>query len=137
MAFVLDCSISMSWCFEDEATPGTDALLRLLLEDEALAPSIWPLEVVNVLLVAERTNRLTEAQTMRLIALLQSLPITVDESTSEQAMGNILSLARSHKLSSYDAAYLELATREGLPLATKDKKLIKAAKRSGLKILPK
>lgn len=135
-AFALDCSIAMSWCFEDEATPKTDALLKLLAEKGAVVPSIWPLEAANVLLVAERNSRLNESQTLRLVNLLRSLPITVDESTSEQAMGNILSLGRSHHLSSYDAAYLELAIREGLPLATMDKKLIKAAKRCGVKTLP-
>lgn len=135
MGFVLDCSVTMSWCFADESDHYSDAVLDLLLGTEALVPSIWPLEVVNVLVVAERRKRINKAQAMRLVELLQSLPVVIDISTPERAMGPIHSLAREYKLSSYDAAYLELAMREGLPLATRDDQLTKVAKRCGVEIL--
>lgn len=135
MGFVLDCSVTMSWCFADESDHYSDAVLDLLSGTEALVPSIWSLEVVNVLVVAERRKRINKSQAMRLVELLQSLPVVIDASTAKRAMGPIHSLAREHELSSYDAAYLELAIREGLPLATRDDHLIKAAKHCGLEIL--
>lgn len=121
--FVLDCSVAMSWCFDDEANIYADDVLSSLITAEAIVPALWPIEVANVLVVAERRKRLTEAQIMRAVALLQALPIRVDEATAQQALGATLTLAREHSLSGYDAAYLELAMRGGLPLATVDKKL--------------
>ncbi|MBW1982232.1 MAG: type II toxin-antitoxin system VapC family toxin [Deltaproteobacteria bacterium] len=135
MRFVLDCSVTMSWCFADESDYYSDVVLDQLSKTEALVPSIWPLEVVNVLLVAERRKRINKAQAMRLVELLQSLPVAIDVSTAERATGSIHLLAREHKLSSYDAAYLELAMREGLPLATRDDQLARVAKRCGVEIL--
>ncbi|UCG13478.1 MAG: type II toxin-antitoxin system VapC family toxin [Deltaproteobacteria bacterium] len=132
MRFVLDCSVAMSWCFSDEADDYSDTVLDFLVDSEALVPSIWPLEVANVLVMAERRKRINEAQTMRLVELLESLPLVVDASTPDRAMGPILSLVREHQLSAYDAAYLELAMREGLPLATRDDKLTKAARSCGV-----
>jgi predicted nucleic acid-binding protein len=113
----------MSWCFDDEANIYADDVLSSLITAEAIVPALWPIEVANVLVVAERRKRLTEAQIMRAVALLQALPIRVDEATAQQALGATLTLAREHSLSGYDAAYLELAMRGGLPLATVDKKL--------------
>jgi predicted nucleic acid-binding protein len=125
----------MSWCFADESDHYSDALLDLLLESEALVPSIWPLEVVNVLVVAERRRRIKKAQAVRLMELLQSLPIVIDTSTPERAMGPIHALAREYELSSYDASYLELAMREGLALATRDDQLSNVARRCGVEVL--
>lgn len=130
--FVLDCSVAAAWCFEDEAHSSTDRLLDSLRSGEALVPALWPLEISNVLLMAERRRRLTRAQALRCMELLRSLPVVVDESTPSRAMGEILSLARDQGLSVYDAAYLELAIREGLPLATRDQALLDAAKRCGI-----
>jgi len=130
--FVLDCSVTMAWFAEDEASPSTDRLLDSLQSGEALVPALWPLEISNVLLAAERRRRLTRAQAFRCVEMLRSLPIVVDESTSSRAMGEILSLARDQNLSVYDAAYLELSIREALPLATRDKVLAAAAKRCGV-----
>ncbi len=121
--FVLDCSVAMSWCFDDETNIYADEVLGSLLTAEAVVPALWPLEVANVLVVAEIRKRLTEAQMVRAVALLQALPISVDEATAQQALGATLTLAREHSLSAYDAAYLELAMRGGFPLATVDKKL--------------
>ena len=127
--FVIDTSVVMSWCFKDETNRYADGILDLLEEGTALAPSIWPLEVGNVLLVAERRKRLSEADSMRFITLLSELPIIVEQEPPERMIHEILALAREHKLSSYDASYLDLAMRKGLSIATIDKNLVAAAKR--------
>ncbi len=137
MRFVLDCSITMAWCFADEADEYADAVLDLLLGAEALVPAVWPLEVANVLLVAERRERINEAQLARLVELLRSLPVVVDSGTLDRVMGAVLPLAREHKLSAYDASYLELAMREGIPLASRDDRLIEAAYRCGVPLVHK
>ena len=133
--FVLDCSVTMAWCFDDEATPYTNSVRDALVDIRAVVPSLWPLEVANVLLVAERRNRLEKADTTRFLALLQALPIRVDQGTSQRALREILDLAREQELSSYDASYLELAIREGLPLATLDGRVKDAAARVGVPLL--
>jgi len=125
----------MSWCFEDEADEYADAVLDRLTAAEAMVPSIWSLEVANVLLVGQRRKRLTEADSMRFVEILGELPIIVDQETSDRALGEILTVGREQGLSSYDAAYLELAMREGIELATRDKTLRKAARRCGVKLL--
>jgi len=132
--FVLDCSVTVAWCIEDEANPSTDRLLDSLQSGEALVPALWPLEISNVLLTGERRRRLTRAQAFQCLEMLRSLPVVVDESTSSRAMGDILSLARDQNLSVYDAAYLELSIREALPLATRDRILAAAAKRCGVPV---
>ncbi len=134
--FVLDCSLTMAWCFADEADAVADAALDRLSEDVALAPSIWLLEVTNVLLVAERRGRINSADAARFLDLLSALPITIDETTRERAWGPIAGLGREHGLSSYDAAYLELAMREGVPLASRDAALRSAAEASGVPVMP-
>ncbi|MDX8411251.1 MAG: type II toxin-antitoxin system VapC family toxin, partial [Mariprofundaceae bacterium] len=127
--FVLDNSIVMSWCFEDESNALADAVLESFQQSKALVPAIWPLEVGNVLLVAERGGRLSEADSTRFLSMLSSLPIQSEMETPQRAMSNILFLAREHQLSTYDASYLDLAMREGVPVATLDKGLRHAAKR--------
>src|SRR6478735_2969697 len=99
----------MAWCFEDEATDATDAVLDRLSENQAVVPAIWPLEVANVLLVAERRGSLSEAQASRFLGLLAQLPIGVDESQAHIA--EIVAAGRRHILTSYDASYLVLAER--------------------------
>ncbi len=135
MNFVLDCSIAMAWCFEDEATEFTDSLLEELAEGSTKVPSIWFLEVANVLAISERKGRSNQAKISQFLGLLNSLPITVDTKTEEKAFTDILTLARTHKLTSYDAAYLELALREGLPLATLDEGLKRVASKLGVTTL--
>jgi predicted nucleic acid-binding protein len=135
--FVIDTSVVMSWCFKDEINRYADGVLDLLEEATAFAPSIWPLEVGNVLLVAERRKRLSEADSMRFVALLSELPIIVEQEPPERMIHEILVLAREHKLSSYDASYLDLAMRKGLSIATIDNNLIAAAKRSQVPIVGK
>jgi len=103
----------MAWCFVDEADEYADSVLDMLASAEAVAPSIWALEVANVLLVGERRKRLKEADSARFIELLRELHITADNETADHALREILSIGREQGLSSYDAAYLELAMRHG------------------------
>ncbi len=135
MQFVLDNSVVMSWCFEDESNNYANSVLDLLSEASALVPAIWPLEVVNVLLVAERRTRLSEAASSRFINLLTQLPIRVVEDRPENMMQALLALARVNNLSSYDASYLDLAIKYELPLATLDNRLLEAARRIGVHIV--
>ena len=133
LPFVLDASVALAWCFEDEVTSQTDAVLDRLAEDSAVAPSLWELEVINVLLLAERRGRITESQTARFVALLAQLPIHIDSAGPDMAA--VLAAGRHHGLTAYDAAYLVLAEREGIPLATKDGKLQAAAQTAGVSLL--
>lgn len=127
--FVIDNSVVMGWCFENEGNRYAEAVLESLEAGEALVPAIWPLEVGNVLLVAERKKRLSEASVVRFLALLNSLPITVEPETPERMLKEIVSLARAYNLSTYDASYRDLAMRLGLPIATQDASLARAAKK--------
>ena len=132
--FVIDASVVMAWCFEDEAGPYADAVPERFAQAEAPAPIIWPLEVGNALVVAERRGRITPAETVRFLSLLRQLPIIVEGETPSRIFGEILSLAREQDLSTYDAACLDLAMRAGLPLATQDDALRRAAARCGVKV---
>ena len=126
---VLDASVAVAWCFEDESTPFTEGVLDLLSAGtEVLTPAIWPFEVANALLVAERRKRLTIAQVTALLRRMAGLPISVESIEAGRAFEQILSVARQQNLTEYDAAYLELALRTGLPLATLDGKIKQAAK---------
>lgn len=135
MIFVIDASITLAWCFKDESSAYATTILKQLADSRAVTPSIWPLEVANALLVAERRQRLAEADTARFLALLRSLPITVDDETTRQALGGVLSLARDQGLSSYDVCYLELAMRQGHSMATLDNRLQEAATKLGITIV--
>jgi predicted nucleic acid-binding protein len=133
--FVVDNSVVMAWCFEDEASAYTEGVLDQLRQTQALVPAIWPLEVANVLLIAERRDRLNEAQAAHFAELLQVLPILVQEADVQRILGPVLAVGRAHRLSAYDASYLELAARQGLPLATQDGRLRKAAGTAGVTVL--
>lgn len=133
MPFVVDASTTMAWCFEDEATGATEAVLDRLKEDHALVPALWEFEVTNVLLVAERCRRITEFQSTRFLALLGQLPIHVTPYPPQAAA--LMGIGRRHQLSAYDSAYLELASREGVPLASEDAKLRRAAESAGIPLL--
>lgn len=134
--FVLDNSVVMVWGFEDEADPYAETLLDSMPTARAHVPNLWPLEVANVLLVGERRRRITAADTARFLSLLDSFPIAVDDETTARAWVETLALARAQNLSAYDAAYLELAMRRGLPLATLDDKLKAAATAVGVALHP-
>ena len=135
MSFVLDNSVALTWCFEDERTPATTALLERVGEAGALAPVLWPLEALNGLLVAERRGRLDASRRQRLAGFLHALPISLDDETASQAWTTTAGLAERFALSTYDAAYLELAQRHRLPLATLDRDLRAAATALGLTVL--
>lgn len=135
MQFVLDCSVAISWCLVDESNPTANAILAMMPDAEAFVPGIWSLEIANVLLVAERRNRMTTDQSSEAITLLQSLLIQVDTATDANALGATLTLGRQEGLAAYDAAYLELALRLGLPLATIDQRLALAATRCGVDLV--
>ena len=125
MLFVLDNSVVMRWLLKDgsaERLAYADKVLGLLTQDDAqaLVPGVWPLEVANVIVKAQAKGLVSEARSTAFIGLLDDMGISVDTRTAERALKDTLQLARRYQLSSYDASYLELALREGLPLATLD-----------------
>lgn len=132
---VIDASTALSWCFEDESSAFSEKVLLLLATDTALVPAVWPLEMANALTVGERRGRLTKAQTARFVQLLGQLPIDVDAPPSTVVFGAVLTTARAHRLSSYDASYIEVAERHGLPLATLDSRLREAANAAGVALV--
>lgn len=133
---VLDSSVALTWCFADEATQATDALLDDISANGALVPGLWFLELGNVLLAAERRGRITASDAAARLELISTLPIYVDQNAIARAWSEILHLARAEKLTTYDATYLDLALRRRLPLATKDRALAEAAKRLDVAVLP-
>jgi predicted nucleic acid-binding protein len=135
VSFVLDSSVALTWCFEDEATAAADALLSRVTRSGAHAPSLWPLEVLNVMLMAQRRGRMAEAARRDRILFLGKLPITLDTETAAQAWGATNRLAERHRLTLYDATYLELAQRLNLPLATLDAELREAARGERIALL--
>ena len=138
MRFVLDASVALLWLVPGTNPAGVDyaeATLVALKDAQALVPSLWALEVANVVAKLETKTIVTEADSQRYVALLGQLPIVTDPSTATHALGDTLNLARRYRLSAYDAAYLELALRTGLPLATLDAGLAKAAATAGVQIL--
>lgn len=134
-AFVLDASVTLSWYFEDEASEAADRLLERLDTETAAVPTLWHLEIANVIASAERRGRVTSARSAEFIAQLERLLITVDEETTHRAFGGVLALARTERLTAYDASYLELAMRLGVPLASKDRDLCDAAERVGVTVI--
>jgi predicted nucleic acid-binding protein len=139
VTFVLDASITLTWLLQDGVDADRDqamACLEMLRQPTACAcvPGIWHLEVANVLARTERAGVLDAASRHAFLSLLRGLSIDVDIHTAAAAFGDTLALARDHRLSAYDAAYLELALRRNLPLATRDVALAAAARRSGVKL---
>ncbi len=136
-SFILDNSVSMRWLLESEKPADQKYAIKVLesmVDSHALVPDLWRLEATNVLLGAEKRCEISFGQIEGFLSQLDMLPIHVDSLTTNHAFGRTLSLAREYKLSSYDAAYLELAIRETLPLSTLDKKLINAAKKSEVEV---
>jgi predicted nucleic acid-binding protein len=130
--FVLDASVALAWCFADEKDPFADAVAGRFPGVVAVVPNLWHLEVANIFVTAERRGRCTHADIVAWYGFLAGLPITVDDRTPTAAWGTTTDLARTHQLSAYDAAYLELALRLPAPLATLDKKLETAARAAGV-----
>jgi len=137
MAWVFDASISIAWAFDDEKTPETEALLDRLRQEDAFVPALWHLEIANLLSQAIRKKaRITLTQRTQFLSMLAGEKINIDPLTHVQAWNATLALADSHKLSTYDAAYLELAIRMGVELATLDKDLRLAAAKAGVTVIP-
>lgn len=135
--FVLDCSVAVAWCFEDEATPELDTLLDRVQHEGAVVPPLWTSEASNVLLMAHRRGRIDKETMQERLALLDMLPIETDEVAVRAVWrSSVLTLADTETLSFYDATYLELAIRRGLPLATNDAPLRQAAHRRGVVVVP-
>ena len=133
--FVLDSSVTMAWCFEDESTAYTKRILNLIAEGGATVPAIWPLEIANAVLVGVRAKRLAPLDGNRFLQMIRALPIRTDVVAATVVFEATFNLAKDQDLSSYDASYLELAIRENCPLATLDAKLRKAASRLGVGLL--
>ncbi|MEW7978288.1 MAG: type II toxin-antitoxin system VapC family toxin [Candidatus Sedimenticola endophacoides] len=137
MIFVLDASVALLWLAPQTNPAGADYaadVLEALKDSEAIVPSLLALEIANVVAKLESKGVVTEADSQRYIAILGRLSISVDQATAVHALGDTLNLARRYKLSAYDAAYLELSLRTGMPLATLDAGLAKAATTAGVSI---
>jgi predicted nucleic acid-binding protein len=135
-AFVLDCSVTAAWLLEDEFVAGAEQVLDSLLTSTAHVPSIWHLEIGNVLLKTLRRGRISTTAFQLLLKELEALPVVTDGETERLSFRDILELARRYSLTTYDASYLELAFRLNLTLATLDKALIRAAAEIGVKTIP-
>ena len=135
--FVLDNSVAMRWCFESGAHAHADNVLQQLESDdgEAFVPVLWRYEVSAVLARAQNTGVLTAQKVMEFLENLQALNIIVDTDGSDRIFTDVHQLAITHRLTSYDAAYLELALRRNLPLATLDRDLLRACKTAGVSAL--
>src|ERR1700751_3316420 len=134
-AFVADCSIAMAWLFHDEATPKTAALLNRLAPETGLLPAWWFIEITNLLAMAERKGGIPPTQSDAFIADLSKLGIERDNEAPDRAFTHLLVLCRRHRLTSYEAIYLQLAIRRSLPLATLDDDLRKTARKLGVDLL--
>jgi predicted nucleic acid-binding protein len=133
---IVDASVTLPWCFIDEATPFTNGLLdRVRNGEEAAVPAHWPVEVLNGLLKAQRRGRISDTDVRQFLVMLGSLPILVEQYYDTSYLESLRVLARKHNLTSYDTAYLELAQQYSLPLATLDQDLRAAAIAEGVKLL--
>ena len=136
-AFVLDNSVAMRWLLQTSKISDqkySEKVLKSLIDASAIVPNLWHLEATNVLLGVEKKSEVSVGEIERFLVQLESLPITVDPLTANQSFSHIMALSRAYKLSSYDAAYLELSIRERLPLASLDKGLVRAAKKADVEI---
>lgn len=137
MNFVLDASVTLLWLAPGTQSEGiayAETVLNAMDESKACVPTLWALEIANVIAKLENKGIVTEADAQRFIGLLQRLDVVTDPATTTHALSDTLNLARRHKLSAYDAAYLELSLRAGVPLATLDAGLAKAATNAGIPI---
>jgi predicted nucleic acid-binding protein len=127
LSLVIDASLTMAWYFDDESTPATDALIDRVANIGAIVPGLWRLEVANAFQTAIRRQRIDAVYRDASLAELGLMPITVDADTNTYAWSSTLRLSERFSLTLYDAAYLELAQRRSLPLATLDRDLRTAA----------
>jgi predicted nucleic acid-binding protein len=133
MDWVLDASMALAWSLPDESSEKADRFLSRVSSHETLwVPALWWYELSNALVMTQRRRRLTEADRLGLLELYGRLPIHTDTHLSIETMWRLQALAQEHAISAYDAAYLELATRKGLGLATLDHRLMTAARQAGI-----
>jgi len=133
---VVDASITLSWCFPDEQTDLSNQILdRLRSGDDALVPAFWSVEVLNTLLIGERRGRITPEQTQAFLGELRKLGPALDCASMEEVLGSVQNISRDHRLSPYDALYVELALRKRCPLATLDQPQKAAATALGVEYL--
>lgn len=135
MAFVVDASLALTLLFGEEATTATRAALRRLDKEIGVVPGLWSIEVVNTISIAERKGRITAGESEKFLAQWAGLNLDVDPQAPGRAFSHILPLCRTHRLTSYDAVYIELALRRGLPLATLDQEMNAAARTLGIETL--
>jgi predicted nucleic acid-binding protein len=129
---VLDSSVALAWCFADEQAAYPRAVLRSFVSISAWVPQLWHLEMANAFVIAEKRKRCTRADIAGWVTFLSALPISVDPETMKKGWYDILQLARAYELTTYDAAYLELAMRRKTALASQDEQLVQAAMRAGV-----
>lgn len=135
-SFVADSSVGVAWAVDSQADSGTDDLLDQVTDGASpIAPSLWPFEVANALLVLLRRKKITTDERNRALAALAGIPLVVDDADPRLAFGRTSELAVEHGLTVYDAAYLELVLRRNLPLASRDEALRKAARNCGVTVL--
>ncbi|GAC1663217.1 MAG: type II toxin-antitoxin system VapC family toxin [Candidatus Limnocylindrales bacterium] len=132
--FVVDASMALSWCFEDEATPASDEVLHRLLLEGGIAPAHWPLEIANSMRFAASSGRVTQPAIARARSIVTDLPIDVLPVDTPTALG-LIDPAQRHNLTAYDAAYLVLADVRGLGLATLDRRLAAACLKAGVAVI--
>jgi predicted nucleic acid-binding protein len=134
--FVVDASVVLTWCFPDE-NAATAHRVGLLFKQgsSAIAPSFWPHEVLNALLVGEKRKRISENLVRTFLGDLAVLPIVLEHVPADAVYGRLRALSRQHGLTAYDAAYLDLAQTSGVPLATLDEDLIRACRKSGVDLI--
>ncbi len=135
MTFVVDASFAASWCFDDEATVSTDVWFRRATDRGFVVPSLWIYEVAKLMRMAEKRGRITIVESKDRLDVLRSLVIHGDETQIGRTWDAVLDIARAHDLTAYDAAYVELALRMEYPLATRDKAMISAARKFGIKVI--
>jgi predicted nucleic acid-binding protein len=135
MQWVLDASVALAWCFPDERSPSAEALLERAADSPSVVPQLWPLEVASALLQAQRRGRILAAQRVQFLSMLGTLQIHVDRTTAERAWTEVIAVAETQGLTVYDATYLELAMRLGVPLATMDDAVRAAASAVGVSLL--
>jgi predicted nucleic acid-binding protein len=134
--FVLDASVALSWVFEDEYSSYSQFVAEVMDEGHAIVPVVWPLEVANAVLISVRRGRLLESAAPSLIGALDRLRIDIDHGIALESLAQTtLTMGLVHRVSAYDASYLELSLRRGLPLATLDQRLAEAAGAAGIRIL--
>jgi predicted nucleic acid-binding protein len=135
MTFVVDASVALAWCLDDERSTAANAILERLASDPAIVPAIWPFEVASGLRAAERRGRITMVDALRSALVLRTLPIEIEPADVATILDGCAAIARRLDLSVYDAAYVSLAIARRLPLATADERVRRACTLAGVEVI--